>query len=228
MAAHALACALIVVCGCDNRSGSRPPGYSEVDSTQSTTSTTTPARPTTQELLSGSYKRISLFPLPLTISAPQSWSVNSMAERIYFLQGPAPGATADVQIQLAERNSETKDKLDRLFRAAKRDAEQHPGVTRVDVRQLGNVRVFDVQRVLDATDVVAPSIDSPSNTGLPAKLVDWSITYFVPRGSDFAAYELHFFSLSREQFESDKDFFRKLLDSVQPQDTGLGITPESK
>ena len=95
----------------------------------------------------------------------------------------------------------------------------------MDIRQLGNLRVFDVQRVVKRDATSAPPDLSP--TTVPAKLIDWSVTYFAPRGSDFAAYELHFFNLSAEEFDADKDFLQTILDSVTPEESGLGVTPEA-
>jgi len=208
--------ALIIAIGCDTRSA--PPSVSE-----SAPSTAPASRPTTQELLDGPRKKISLLPLPLRAEAPASWQVKSLTENLFFLEGPAP--SGDVQIQLAERTSQTADKLERLFKAAKRDAASHPAGTQVDIRQLGNVRVFDVQRVIkrDATAVLPAD---PSASSGPGKFIDWSITYFTPRGSDFAAYELHFFNLSADQFDSDKEFLQKILDSVTTEESGLGVTPD--
>src|SRR5438552_12510947 len=100
--AGAIVAVLGIFCGCDDKSGSRHPQYSDADSNQASDAGAASRRPTTQELLSGEYKRISLFPLPLTINAPKSWSVESLAEHLYLLQGPAPGSSIDVQIQLAE------------------------------------------------------------------------------------------------------------------------------
>jgi len=208
---------LIIGAICCERS-STPASFS--DSTPSKPSAT---RPTTQELLSAQPKRISLMPLPLEAEVPQSWQVKSLTENLFFLEGPAPAG--DVQIQLAERTGQTSDKLERLFKAAKRDAETHRDTTQVDVRQQGNLRVFDVQRVIKpgTTNPVDPS--APAN---PIKLIDWSVTFFCPRGSDYAAYELHFFNLSANQFESDRIFLQKILDSVTSQESGLGVTPDGR
>jgi hypothetical protein len=225
----AIAFVAAMLLGCDERSGSRPPGYTETDPSQSSKSTTAPARPTTQELIEGPYKKLSLFPLALSVSAPQSWAVSSPVERLYFLQGPAPSGGSDVQIQLAERTSETRDRLERLFRAAQRDAAAHADVASVEVRQLGDMRVFDVRHIVDGADPYATtSSAAPTSAASPPKLVDWSVTYYVPRGSDFAAYELHFFNLPKSQFDADKEFLRKILDSASPNDNGLGVPGDVK
>ena len=55
-----------------------------------------PARPTTQELLSGSYKRLVLPGMPLAVQAPQSWKIE-MDGPLTFLQGPTP---TDVLVDL--------------------------------------------------------------------------------------------------------------------------------
>jgi hypothetical protein len=211
--------AVVILIGCDDKP-SAPPGFTQGAENQAS-SAAAEARPTTQELLNGAYKRISLAPLPLSANAPQSWSVKLLAENLYFLQGPAP--KGDVQIQLGERTSETADKLERLLRAAKRDADAHRDTTRVDIRQQGQIKVFDLQKQVTHE----PPVDQLPTTGptIPTKYVDWSVTYFVPRGSDFAAYELHFFNLSADEFDADKGFLQKILDSVEPAEPGLGVGP---
>jgi hypothetical protein len=210
---------VIILMGCDDKP-SVPPGF--IPSAENQPAPAADARPTTQELVNGTYKRISLAPLSLTANAPQSWSVKLLADNLYFLQGPAP--KGEVQIQLGERTSETAEKLDRLLRAAQRDADAHKDTTRVDIHQRGQIKVFDVQR--QVTHEPPPAQPPTSGPAIPTKYIDWSVTYFVPRGSDFAAYELHFFNLSAEEFDADKDFLQKILDSVEPADAGLGVGPK--
>src|SRR4029079_7002915 len=135
--------------------------------------------------------------------------------------GPTPGG--EVHIQLAERTSETSEKLERLFKAARRDAQAHADTTAIDIRNQGPLRVFDVRRKIAQPS--SPGDASAPATSAPTPLMDWSVTYFVPRGSDFAAYELHFFNLTERQFEKDRDFLQKILDSVTSEGSSLGVAP---
>ena len=205
--------------GCDDKP-TLPPGYSEGSDNKPSAD----ARPTTQELLSGPFKRLSLAPLPLSANVPASWSVKMMTDNLYFLQGPSP--SAEVQVQIAERTSETAEKLDRMLRAAKRDADAHKDTMRVEVRALGDMKVLDMQR--DVTHAPPPGTPGATTAPtVPMKYVDWSVTYYVPRGSDYAAYELHFFNLSADVFNADRGFLQRILDSVSPEHAGLGVTPDS-
>jgi hypothetical protein len=205
--------------GCDEKS---PLAATSSDGNQNKSPGAEP-HPTTQELLSGEFQRISLAPVPLSAYVPKSWSVKMMADNLYFLRGPTPAG--DVQIQIAERASETGERLDRLFRAAQRDADAHKDTTRVAIHPLGEMKVFDIQR-----DVTHPPSVAETGSGLaanvPLKYVDWSVTYYVARGSDFAAYELHFFNLPADLYNADKAFLQRILDSVTPEQGGLGVTPE--
>src|SRR2546429_3087010 len=63
---------VVILMGCDDKSAAPPPGFTP--SAENQPAPTADARPTTQELLNGTYKRISLAPLPLSASAPQSWT----------------------------------------------------------------------------------------------------------------------------------------------------------
>jgi hypothetical protein len=210
-----------LIAGCDDRSATAR--YEGAREGKSESSPATEPRPTTQELLSGEFRRISLAPLPLSAHVPKPWSVKMIADNLYFLRGPTPAG--DVQIQIAERASETGERLERLFRAAQRDADAHKNITRVEIRQLGDMKVFDIKRDVTHPPSVAET-GSGAAANVPLKFVDWSVTYYVPRGSDFAAYELHFFNLSEDLFNADKAFLQRILDSVTPEQGGLGVTPE--
>ena len=92
--------AVLIAIGCDRSPA--PPNLPE-----STPNKAPASRPTTQELLSGPRKKLPLLPLPLSAQVPQSWQVKSITENLFFLEGPAP--SGDVQIQLAERTSQTAE-----------------------------------------------------------------------------------------------------------------------
>jgi hypothetical protein len=74
-----------VLCGCDN---APPPPPQVMEQAQNDASTQT-SRPTTQELLTGQYVKLTLPGLPLSLRIPASWKVGS-APTISFLEGPAP------------------------------------------------------------------------------------------------------------------------------------------
>jgi len=205
--------------GCDEKS---PLAATSADGNQSRAATDLP-HPTTQELLTGEFQRIALGPIPMSAHVPKSWSVKMLADNLYFLKGPTPAG--EVQIQIAERPSETAEQLDRLYRAARRDADAHKDTTRVEMRSLREMKVFDLQRDVTHPPSIAETGNGP-DPNVPLKYVDWSVTYYVPRGSDMAAYELHFFNLPADVYSADKAFLHRILDSVTPENGGLGVMPD--
>ena len=162
-----------------------------------------PSAPTTQELMSGTYKRISLAPLPLAAQVPQSWET-AVPEGTHMtvLDGPAPGgSTARVSLEMGPRIR--ADKLDRILDGAKKEADKEKLTTILcDVRTVGDMKVLEEQKRFHAAT-------APQET-----LIEWKVTYFLRRDDDFSPYTLNIIGLNEPQFEQSKQLLRKIIDSV--------------
>src|SRR5262245_53680451 len=79
--------------GCDPPKAPPPP-----QPTAEATTQPTPQRPTTQQLLSGTFKKVPLPSAPLSISVPESWKIEPVGA-ITFLTGPTP-SSEEARIQL--------------------------------------------------------------------------------------------------------------------------------
>jgi hypothetical protein len=170
-----------------------------------------PTRPTTQDLITGPRKKLSLNVIPFNITVPESWEVKTSGELV-FLQGPAPAG--DVQIQLAKRPQLSKDEVESLLRAAKKDADAHPEAKKlVELRTMPTFRILDRQSV---SNPIAVPMNGPDGkpTIVQTTPYQWTLMLILPRGSSFDAYELNFYDLTLEQFKADKDFLRMILDSL--------------
>jgi hypothetical protein len=255
--------AVTIAIGCDRRSGggsSSSTGSDGGGSAVATTDAPAPAtRPTTQQLLEGPTKRIGLVLVPLSVEAPESWQVKTLnlsadpqpsgqpavqdppmvgASSLTELVGPAPGG--DVQVQLAQRLPWQGERLERMLKAAQRDAEAQQkaagggALLKFDIREQQGMRVMEQQKVL-----------TPPDAG--PKLLDWRITYFAPRrgsaaapgagaaaaapsstaATEYEACELNFLNLTVDQYERDRQFLQKIVDSVRYDPAAQTVAPPS-
>jgi hypothetical protein len=169
-----------------------------------------PTRPTTQELLEGPRKSISLGELPLTVQAPAGWAVKPMFGTSHILlQGPTP--TGDAAIQLNERPLTTGAKFDLLVNGAKKELQQFPqSIKLVELRTIEGAKVLERQRI---GLMPKPSPDDPPGMK-PSPPLNWTITVFVPRGADYDTHELNFVGLTADQYEADKGLLRGIIESI--------------
>jgi hypothetical protein len=202
--------AALALAGCDNA----PPVPKNLPATDDRPATApATSRPTTQELLTGPTKKLNLNAIPFSVTVPQSWEVKTTPEGLTFLEGPSPAG--DVQIQLAKRHNQlSKEDVEALIRAAKRDADAHPEAHRTaTVREMASFRILDRQST--GTPVSVQTTDpegKPTVTQITP--YQWTILLLLPRGTNFEAYELSFYDLTLEQFTKDKQFLQKIVDSV--------------
>ncbi|HEY8669145.1 MAG TPA: hypothetical protein VIL86_21020 [Tepidisphaeraceae bacterium] len=195
--------------GCDDKSSGPPVPPKPVKEIEE------PKPPTTQELETGKRKIISLAPLPMTIQAPESWSVQTLqaVSMVTLLQGWTPGG--EVKIQLSQQPQTTIERIESLAEGARNEMKTD-GRTRVaDLRTKGKIKVFERQRLGQATSL--PSLDVDGNPGKPMPpLYQWTLTYYVPADEkNYKAYSLNFIGLNVEQYKADHAFLEKILDTIQ-------------
>src|SRR5450432_1981612 len=151
------------------------------------------ARPTTQELLSGPYKRMVLPGMPLAIQVPQSWKIE-VDGSLTFLQGPTP--TDNAIIQLAQRESARPDQIEILLAGIKREQEQHPNtIKRADLPNIGDMKI--IEQISISQPITTPKVDA-SGIGMVDKdgnpltvtltAANWKLTVLVPFEKMYSRY----------------------------------------
>lgn len=206
--------------GCEDASA--PPPHLLADQPASKPSETETPRPTTQELLAGPRKPVSLGELPLTVQAPAGWAVNTLTGTTHvLLEGPTPSGEATIQLNIRPVTSALK--LEMIVNGARKELEQFPkSIRMVEVRQITGAQVLERQRI---GEMPRPLPDDDPNVK-PSRPLNWTITVFVPRGADHDTYELNFVGLTESQYEMDKPLLRGIIDSITVQ-TAAGAGPAS-
>ena len=209
-AAVLLAGAMGVGSGCDDASD--PPPHLVADQPAAKPHEAE-ARPTTQELLAGPRKPVSLGELPLTVQAPKGWGLQTLSGTSHILlQGPTPSGEASVQLNI--RPTTSAEKLEMIVRGAKKELERFPNsVKMVELRPITGAQVLEQQRVGEMPRAL-PDDDPSIKLSRP---MNWTITVFVPRGGDHDTYELNFIGLTADQYEMDKQVLRGIIDSITVQ-----------
>jgi len=174
-----------------------------------------PKKPTTQELLAGPRGVISLGPLPLTVRAPKDWKVETVGDgSVVLLQGPTPSGEA--QLSLSRRPSAKPEQVEGVINGAKKEmATTQSAVKMAEARPLGSsgARVFERQSI--GRTMPAMPLDAEGKImSKPSAAMSWTITVFVPQGEEVEAYELNFLGLTVEQYETDKELLRQIIDSL--------------
>jgi hypothetical protein len=216
----------IVLIGCDRQSKSPVASAPAAAAPQTQPE---PTKPTTQELMEGSYKKMVLPGMPLSLEVPQSWKIENEGP-LMFLQGPTPADNS--MIQLAQRESLRPDQIENLLNGVNHDRDQHPqSVKRAEMHDFGTMRVLEQLSV--GQPVTSPKVDSRGEgildehgTLMTVTItpMHWKLTIFVPAEKLFSQYELNFIDLSQEQYNVDKDFLEKIVHSLKYQTTGAPST----
>jgi hypothetical protein len=192
-----------------------------------------PPRPTTQELVSGSYQRIRLETVPLTMSVPQSWKIEHLGN-IALLQGPTPFGSA--RIQFARRDPVNQPTLDVLYNSAKKDqaAADPQAQMSVELRDEHGMKVMErrsVGRKVSIPITDATGIQKLDQHAQPMEQVvtpmKWRLNLFIlmPGLTDqFAQYELNFIDLNLDQYQADKAFLEKILYCVEADAGAAAVT----
>jgi hypothetical protein len=200
--------------GCDRHPAPPPPPPAAAAQTPPQ-----PTRPTTQELTSGPYKKLTLPGMPLAVQAPQSWKI-AIEGSLTFLEGPTPSDNA--MIQLAQRESLRPEQVESLLEGVKREQAQHPEtVKRADLRQVGDMKI--IEQLSISAPVSTPKVDAKGDAVLDEhgniittanSSAHWRLTVLVPYEKMFSDYELNFIDLTGEQYALDKDFLERILSSI--------------
>lgn len=206
---------------------------------KTTTPAATPAdpsnKPTTQELMSGTYRRLNLPGMSLTMMVPQSWKIEMHNGGLTFLEGPT--LADQVAIQLSVREALPKDRYSALVeRLAKDDsAGQDSGaLKKSEVRDVGMMKI--VERISTAKPISIgrvgarglPEVDGQGNqiidTSTPMR---WLLTIFIPDGQQMAHYELNFIGMTAEQYATDKPLLDKVIGSIRYDDGSFVPSPNA-
>lgn len=212
---------LVLTAGCD-RSPAPPPAI--VQAQHETASKPADPPPTTQELLSGPYRKVALPGMPLAIQAPASWKIEYTGS-ITFLEGPTGTDQAMIQLAQPQRDPIPADRLDSVIERLKNEQEKSGPPNTFEMRYLGRARVLE--RISASKPVANPKLDFRGEpimdaAGIPVTvmttLVHWTVTVYVPDGNSFGSYELNVIGLTTDQFVSDGELLRKILASVTLED----------
>jgi hypothetical protein len=204
---------VVVQLGCED-SPPPPPPRVQQQVQQAEAAQAETARPTTQELLAGPTRRITLATWALSIEVPASWELDtSNPQGFVFLEGYAP--SGPVQIQLAQRPAVNAEQLGHMVEAARKDVAVAGRAQRtVDFREGRQFKIFE-RKGASAT-VMLTVLDSDGQTReVPHTPYSWTINLLVPQEQTYANYELNFFDLTQDQYEADRPFFEKILDTLQ-------------
>jgi hypothetical protein len=193
--------------GCDDRGSS-----SFVPIEPAEPAATRPAKPTTQELVSGQPKRIALKSIPFWISVPSGWQLKSQGG-VMILQGPTPSGVA--QLQIGRHLAPIASHVENLIAGAQREADGKAGpYTLAEVSETNGMKALEKRSVGSTRPV--PAIDAAGNTiAQTYTSMDWKKSVFVPDGRDTVVCEIHFIDLSREQYDLDKEVLSKIMASLQ-------------
>jgi len=164
---------------------------------------TQPASPTTQELLTGPYKRVALTPIPFFARVPQSWD-NKVPEgtHLNFLEGPGPNGS-QIQISLETGTHVPADLLKNVLDRAKKAADADPKKVRLfQIKPLGDMQVMEQQNFFTGAD-------DPRQ-----RWIDWKLTFFVHGDIDYATYIVDVLGLPEQRFDQSKELLQKIFDSI--------------
>ena len=144
--------------------------------------------------------------------APPAPSAAPMDITAASVEGASPGG--DVEIKAIDYANFTKDQMKSHLEGGKRIADREKDRTRVfDVRPLGNTTVLEHMTVAPKQKV--PYLDEKGNVAeRMATPITWDYTYFVPVGERFHVYIVNIQMVTLEQLEGDREFFKKIIDSI--------------
>lgn len=213
-----LACVGLLVAGCDK-------SKQQIEQVKTAAETKPPAtqeaKPTTQELLSGKYKRLRLPNTPLSLMVPESWKIDAVGP-VTFITGPSPFGTATIGLSSPSSIAFKQSEIDSLTTKLQNDIATKPEqFRRGEHRSIGNVQLIE-KRFLgkpmtrDKLDDKGDPIPDNQNgfVTVTATPVQWTLTLFVPADQDYARYELNFIDLDADQMSVDQQLLDKIIGSV--------------
>ncbi len=180
-----------------------------------------PKIPTTQELLTSARKPIALLPLPLTMQVPPGWGklndnnpagIKVTSAGLNILQGYTPNG--EVQIQLAGQSPIKQEDLDRLVAAGKKEMAQKPQqIVKFELRSVGNLKVLERQTLGPPAPLTVYDRDNLPHTSLESNC-DWTLSVLIPTDGAYQVCKLGFISLTKSQYDEDKDFLYSILNTL--------------
>jgi hypothetical protein len=196
--------------GCEE--APRPPDLSHQETDEAHRA---PARPTTQELVSGERRKFPLTGIPITLSAPPSWAIRNLGgDGITVLEGPAPHGDAQIQFSAGGTGLVSELKLHALLQVAEKESTQPstPGKITSIRREGSTVAIERLQ----------PLALGPDGSGGDAgTIMRWRVQLYVPRDAEkFEMYELKFLDLPLAQYEKDEAFLRGIIESARHEPSG--------
>jgi len=216
MAVTALAAGLIAMVGCD-----KSPSPPAVSATPPPTTAPAEPRPTTQELLTGTYHPMSLPGMPLSVQVPASWKLDTKSPPLTFLAGPTPSSDMSM-IQLSQNGTVKPEQIDVIATGAKK-APNGEQIKNADLRDAGKMKVLE--RVAVGKPETIPKVDVKGNPVVDEKTgqtmmvtttpVKWQVTAFVPYQNMYTRYDLSVVDLTTDQYEQDKRLFEKIFESLR-------------
>lgn len=173
----------------------------------------TPKPPTTQELLTGARTKLMLTAMPLSVTVPPSWKIDTVSgTTILLLKGPTPSGEA--AIQLSHRPPTPKDRFAMLIEGATKEAkEKNDPREKAELRSLGDAKVLERQSVRAPAPLTTMDKDGKEHTQSVSGMA-WTIHVFVPDQSNYDTYELNFFGLTLDQYEADKALLNAIVQSL--------------
>jgi len=173
--------------------------------------------PTTQTIATWPRKRTPLGALPLTIEVPNTWQLKSIGlgpTAVFTIEGLAPSGT--VSIQLSSQSDCSGQIMTAMEKSALRRVEnKDPAMLMATTRDLGEAKVLE-QRITRRVAGTQPSKEAPD--GMPdMDMIEWTIVVFAPQqqADKYQRCVLSIFGLTRDEYEMDKDFLQRSLDSMQ-------------
>jgi hypothetical protein len=208
----ALALSILLHVGCDDQTSNVESFAQEPTSAPATS----PAFHSADQLLNGPRKEIPLLVVPLSARVPEGWAVEqNEGGRLLFLQGQ--GLTQFVQIQLSRRPSLSKTQYAARLEAIEIEKTKNTKSREVLVRSIEGLTV--VERTAIETLPSMPIVDDAGNaitvTSPPFR---WTLFFYRDPGEaskEVDVFELNFVGLNVEQYTSEKNFLRGIIDSIR-------------
>lgn len=189
-------------------------------------------RPTTQELLSGPYKRIALPGMPLSVQVPESWKIEIGKDYpATFLAGPSPSGQARIQLSKPDSFTFKQEQIDAIVAKAKKEMADNPkDYRKVESRMVGRMLVIEK---LWITESSSPQVDAQGaviydDKGKPLTLTlrpaHWTLTAFIPNADAFSRFELSLIDKLEEEFVQDERLLARIYNSLS-EDVGSAASP---
>jgi hypothetical protein len=171
-------------------------------------------RPTTQQLAEGATKVVPVSVVPLNVRVPESWELVTVGDigGLLTLEGWAPNGY--VQLRMAARQSIPVDTFDGFVKSAEADAKSKGDkLKKFQVRPGDPMTIIERQIAGDRGPM--PHTDEHGNmVDREATPLRWSYLVFLKKENKYDGYELWFDALSLEQYEQDREFLQKIMDSL--------------